>query len=207
MKTPVRVGLTGGIGSGKSTVARMFSDHGVPVIDLDALGHDLLERDHGLQKSIAREFGTRVLDESGHVDRQKLGGIVFSRPDLLKRLNDMLHPLIWQKAEDWIARQTTSYVLIEASVLIESGGTDRVDVLVVVLAPEEERMRRVISRPGYDRKKVRQIMARQCDDAQRRAAADYVIDNSGDIKALNLQVSRLMTVLERKFGRAERASS
>lgn len=178
-----RIGLTGGIGSGKSTLAGMLADMGVPVLDLDALGREL-HADADCRAALLEAFGEGVLDTQGRIDRAELGRICFADAAKTAMLNSIMHPRIRQREAQWIAGQKADYVLIEASVLIESGGISRMDAVVVVLADAARRRQRVIAQRGMDAGRFDAILARQCDDAARREAADFIVHNDAGLDAL-----------------------
>jgi len=178
-----RVGLTGGIGSGKSTLAAMLAEMGVPVLDLDALGREL-HKDADCRAALVTAFGDDILDSSGAVDRAALGRLCFADAAKVKILNSIMHPRIWQREEEWLAVQQAPYVLIEASVLIESAGAARMDAIVVVLADVERRRNRVLRQRDMDAQRFDAILARQCDDATRRKVADFIVENDTDMDAL-----------------------
>jgi len=178
-----RIGLTGGIGSGKSTLAVMLADLGVPVLDLDALGREL-HKDEDCRAALAAAFGNGILDSSGAVDRAALGRLCFADAEKMALLNNIMHPLIWQREEEWLARQQAPYVLIEASVLIESAGAARMDAVVVVLADIETRRDRVLRQRDMDATQFDAILARQCDDIARRKVADFIVENDADLDVL-----------------------
>jgi len=179
----IRVGLTGGIGSGKSTLAGILSGFGVPVLDLDALGRELHKNTDCLTELVAA-FGKDILDDSGAVDRDALARICFADADKTATLNGIMHPRIRQQEQLWIATQQAPYVLIEASVLIESGGAARMDAVVAVLAALETRRQRVVKSRGMQAWQIEAIIARQCDDAARREAADFIVNNDAGLHAL-----------------------
>jgi len=185
-----RIGLTGGIGSGKSTLACMLEKQGVPVLDLDALGRDL-HKDAECRAALVAAFGDGILDASGAVDRAALGRLCFADAEKTAILNSIMHPRIWQREEEWLTVQQAPYVLIEASVLIESGGASRMDAVVVVLANEKARRQRVILQRGMDEKQFKAILARQCDDDARREAADFIVENNADLSALQQSAAGL----------------
>jgi dephospho-CoA kinase len=195
----VAVGLTGGIGSGKSTVASMFADLAVPVLDLDAVGRQLTEPgEPGLQALVAC-FGREILRGDGTLDRPRLAALCFTDPKQTARLNGVMHPLIREEEQRWLQRQSSPYALIEASVLLESGAASRMDAVVVVLADREERRRRVLARGRQSEALFESIIARQCDDARRRKQADYVLENNGSQEALREQVKALHARLAQRF--------
>ncbi len=204
---PARVGLTGGIAAGKSTVARMFAALGAPVFDLDAAGRRVLAEDAAARRELAACFGAEILDAGGMVDRRRLAARAFATEEGAQRLNAIMHPRIWRRMEDWLAslHGDAPYALIEASALIESGGAARMDAVVVVLADRAMRMRRAAARDGRSPEEIARIMARQVDDAARLRAADWVIRNDNGMDALRRQVARVHAALLARFGGDEAA--
>jgi len=194
------IGLTGGIGSGKSTVASMFSELGVPVLDLDQLGNAVTEPGSEGLKHLVQVFGAWILHADGSLHRKALADHCFADADRTALLNSIVHPLIWQREAEWLGWQHCKYALIEASVLLESGGASRMDQVVVVLTDESIRLQRVLKRGRHDAAQFRQIIARQCDDATRHRLADYLIDNNGDLMSLRKQVRRLHEQLQASAG-------
>ena len=186
--TGYRVGLTGGIGSGKSTVAAMFSELGVPILDLDRVGRRLTHADGQCLQQLVAAFGADILNSDGSLDRRALARRCFANADETKKLNAILHPLIRQEEDRWVSGQHGDYVIIEASVLIESGGAERMDAVIVVLADTELRLQRVLARGDRDRDEFQAIVERQCSDGERRQVADYVIENSGSLLQLRQSV-------------------
>jgi len=193
------VGLTGGIGSGKSTVASMFAALGVPVLDLDELGHRVTSPDSDGLKALVQRFGDQILN-GNQLNRGKLAEICFASSEKTEQLNAILHPLIWEQEEIWKCEQQAPYSLIEASVLIESKGYDRMDYLVVVMADLAIREERVLQRPGMSKSMLESIISRQCDDADRLRLADDVIDNNNDIESLQRDVKMSHSRLLKRFG-------
>jgi len=197
------VGLTGGIGSGKSTVAAMFRELGVPVLDLDVVGRQLAEPGQAGQTALVRAFGSGILQpDGGGIDRERLATLCFASEAATQRLNRVMHPLIWQQAEAWLAHQTTPYALIEASVLIESGGARRMNAVIVVLAGEALRRHRVQQRGGRGAQCFDDILQRQCSDAERLRVADVVIRNDDGLDALRLRVEEVHGHLTQRFSAA-----
>jgi len=193
-----RVGLTGGIGSGKSTVANMFSEFGIPVLDLDEVGKHLTSQPEHLAM-LVNAFGDRILRGDGSLDRCELARICFSDAEKTKRLNQIMHPPIWDEAEAWLARQHACYALIEASVLIESGGVSRMDDVVVVMADESIRRERILASRDMDAASFDAIVQRQCNDDIRCATANYVIRNNADLSALHTKIDVLHQQLMKKY--------
>lgn len=172
----IRVGLTGGIGSGKTTVGRVFRAMGIPVFEADAEGRRLMAHDTSLQRSIVERFGAAVVNENG-IDRAALAGIVFQDTEALQDLNALIHPAVRAAFDRWAREQRAPYVMMEAAVLAESGGHRTLDAIVVVSAPEPIRIRRVMQRDGVPEEAVRARLANQVSEAERLAIADHMIHN------------------------------
>lgn len=173
----LKVGLTGGIGSGKSTVARIFEVLGIPVFLSDAEARSAQQEDPALRSAIQSRFGP-VYGPSG-LDRAALAAIVFNDPGALADLNALVHPVVRRRFQEWSARQDAPYVVNEAAILIESGGHVHMDLVVVVTAPEAVRTQRVMLRDGVDQEQVRARMRNQMNEEARLAQAGLVIDNGG----------------------------
>ncbi len=182
-------GLTGGIGSGKSTAAHMFADLGVPTLDLDKLGHAALTHDD-VKAKLIQAFGTSILD-SDKIQRSELAKLAFASQENTHALNQIMHPTIQQLEQLWRKKQTAPYAIIEASVLIESGGVERMHGLIVVMCSQAIRERRLIARSTHNQEQIQTIIKRQCSDAQRLEFADYVLDNEADLQSLAAQVKAL----------------
>jgi len=198
---PFTVGLTGGIGSGKSTVAELFGSLGVPLLDLDGVGHQVTAGDKEVQAKLRRLFGDGICSSDGAIDRKRLAGQAFASEVATAKLNAIMHPAIWAREERWLSGQTAPYVLIEASVLIESGAAERMDAIIVVLADRGVRRKRVLSRPNaISDEMFDAIVDRQCDDETRLKVADYVIDNNGSLAELRAKVERLHAGLSENSG-------
>ena len=185
------VGLTGGIGSGKTAVSDRFARYGTPVIDTDLLARELVESGQPALDEIAAAFGRDCLDEAGCLDRARLRERVFADASGRRRLEMILHPRIRALAKQRIALLAASYCLLVIPLLVETGMTDLVDRVLVVDAPEAEQLRRVMARDRTDEEQARRILAAQARREQRLALADEVVENSGDLAALDRQVSAL----------------
>jgi dephospho-CoA kinase len=184
--------LTGGIGSGKSSVARLFEARGVAVIDADALAHELTAPGGAAIPAIHAAFGPEVIDERGALDRERMRQHVFGDPAARKRLEGILHPMIRDESERQRAAATSAYVILMIPLLVESGDPRRrCDRVLVVDCPEAEQVRRVMLRSNLGRAEVEAIMATQASRAERLAHADDVIDNGGDPDRLGPQVEAL----------------
>ncbi|HUP66419.1 MAG TPA: dephospho-CoA kinase [Thermoanaerobaculia bacterium] len=190
----LRVGLTGGLASGKSTAAELLAGLGCRVVDADEVVDALYRPGRPGHEAIVRVYGRGILTAGGEIDRQKLASIAFSSAEEATRLNDLIHPLVIEE-ERRIIDETNllgedQIVVVEATMLLESGGKERYDVIVVVDLPEEIQVRRAVER-GMIEGDARARISRQMSRANRLAAADVVIDNSGDEAALERQVRAL----------------
>jgi dephospho-CoA kinase len=186
------VGLTGGIGSGKSTVSELFAELGTPVIDTDAIAHQLTAPGGSALEAIHALFGDRVMQADGTLDRAALRRRVFSDPAARHQLEAILHPRIRQKVEQTLATLTAPYVLIVIPLLVETGGYREVlNRVLVVDCPEDVQIARVMARSGLTYDEVTAIIAAQAGRAERLAAADDVIVNTASPEALRTQVATL----------------
>ena len=170
------VGLTGGIGSGKSTIARLFSALGIAVYDSDTEAKKLINTSAEIKKRIVEVFGAEVYAE-GVYNRAYMADIVFRNPDKLAVLNSIVHPVLADHFNQWVALQASPYVIKEAAILFESGSYKNCDFIITVTAPEALRISRCMSRDGSTEAQVRARMAQQWTDAQRIALSDAVIEN------------------------------
>ena len=188
---PILLGLTGSIGMGKSTVAQMFADMGVPVFDADAEVRAMQGPGGSLVAAIEAEFPGST-DAEG-VRREELGAQVFSDPDALARLEALIHPVVAAKRRAFLLRNIDAPVLLfDIPLLFEKGGADFVERVVVVSAPAEVQRARVLARPGMTEEKFSAILARQMPDAQKRARADYVIDTGVSLDETRAAVGELL---------------
>jgi dephospho-CoA kinase len=186
------VGLTGGIGSGKSSVARAFEARGVTVIDADALAHALTQPGGAAMPAIRAAFGEGFADAHGALDRAKMRALVFNDPTAKGRLEAILHPMIRAETLRLAGAAPGPYVILMIPLLVESGvARSRCDRVLVVDCPEDAQVRRVMARSGLSADEVRAIMATQATRAARLSAADDVLDNGGDAAAIEPQVERL----------------
>ncbi len=198
------VGLTGGIGSGKSAAADLFAARGAAVIDTDAIAHALTKAGGAAMPLIRAGFGDGVVGGDGALDRAAMRVMVFADPSARKRLEAILHPLIREESERQLVAATTPYAILVVPLLIESGDyRKRVNRIVVVDCAEATQIARVISRSGLARPEIERILAAQATRSERLAAADDIIDNDGDLAALPAQIERLHVnylALSQRFG-------
>lgn len=185
------IGLTGGIGSGKSTVARLLAARGAVVIDADVLAREALAPGSPGLAAVVAALGAGILDADGTLDRQRLAARVFSDPAALGQLEGIVHPIVAQLTAERRSRAPAgSLVVHDVPLLVEKGLGERYDLVVVVDAPDDVRLERLVAR-GLHADDVRARMAAQASRAERLAAADVVLDNGGDPDRLSAQVEAL----------------
>ncbi len=194
-----RVGLTGGIGCGKSTVAGIFSDLGVTIIDADQIARTITGLGTPKLRLIAEYFGSAILFPNGTLNRKRLGQIVFSDNDKRAWLEQLLHPEIRRLMNLQSEQSSDPYCIHEIPLLIESRRTLEMDQIVVVHCPQELRVKRLQKSRNMDRKTILAIINNQVSDQRRIEVADHVIDNSGEIEGLQSQVVALHTILLESF--------
>jgi dephospho-CoA kinase len=171
------LGVTGGIGSGKTSVCRVFSVLGIPVFSADPEAKRLMDTDGGLRKEINRITG-RNMYRDGILDRPGLASLIFNNRDFLLKVNAAVHPVVLRQFREWTSRQNAPYVIIEVAILFESGAADIVDRILTVTAPMEERIERVMMRNSLTREQVLERIRNQHDDEYLVSRSDYVIRNS-----------------------------
>lgn len=183
-----RVGITGGIGSGKSTVAKIFEILGIPVYYADDRAKWLMNHQEELKSQLIEKFGSESYTLEGHLNREFLATTVFSDPEKVKTINSLVHPAVGKDFETWAASQETPYVLKEAALIFETGGEKKLDAVINVSSPLKVRVSRVLMRdPQRSLDQVNQIIDQQLPDEQKNELADFVIKNT-DSKMLIPQV-------------------
>lgn len=193
----ILVGLTGGIGSGKSTVSSMLADKGAVVIDADAIVREVQEPGSPVISRLAETFGDSVVTEDGALDRQALAQIVFTDPDALKKLNAIVHPAVGAEMNRRIIEQrsTTNVVVLDIPLLTENP-REGLQARIVVDVPEETQVQRLVQYRGFEESDARARMSRQATREQRLAGADFVVDNSGRPEDLPAQIDSLWEWLQ-----------
>ncbi|HLJ73016.1 MAG TPA: dephospho-CoA kinase, partial [Thermoanaerobaculia bacterium] len=192
----LRVGLTGGIASGKTTVAQTLTGLGCVVIDADEVVRRLYRRGEPGYEALVHAYGREILKDDGDIDRPKLASIAFVDDASAKKLNALIHPLVIAQEEGTINAEAQRFpdrdriVVVEATLLLESGGKERYDKVVVVDSAPEVQIERAVKR-GMDRQDAERRNARQMARDTRRQQADYIIDNNGDVRALEAMTVRL----------------
>lgn len=205
---PVVIGLTGGIGSGKSAAADAFASLGAAIVDTDAIAHTLTAPQGAVMAALAAAFGPVVIAPDGALDRGAMRALAFADPAARARLEAIMHPAIRAESARRVSTAQASpgvpYVILAVPLLVESGaytrGSGRVDRVCVVDCAEETRILRVMQRSALSREQVLAVMAAQATRAQRLSVADDIIDNGGEITALHAQVAQLDAVYRRISG-------
>jgi len=187
----LRIGLTGGIASGKSTVAQRFVELGVPVIDADAAARAVVAPGKPGLAAVTERFGSRVLAENGELDRRALRDLVFKDPDSRRDLEAILHPLIRAEMEQSAKLAIGPYIVMAIPLLVEGGSRERVDRVLVVDVDEAVQLQRVMARDGCTLEQARAILASQASRSARLAAADDVLPNTGTVTDLRQAVDQL----------------
>ncbi len=188
---PLKIGLTGGIASGKSAVAEAFARRGVPIVDTDRLAREVVEPGSVALAAVLEEFGPGILMPDGRLDRRRLRSLVFADEGRRRRLEAILHPAIRAAMLAEIAAVTAPYVVVAIPLLVESGQREAFDRVLVVDCPPESQLARLIARDAESPDGARAIVAAQAGREARRAAADDLIDNTGSLADLDAAVERL----------------
>lgn len=173
----MKIGVTGGIGSGKTSVCRVFNVLGIPVFSSDAVAREIMDSDHMIIDKVKSIVGKDVYS-SGVLDRGELAGLIFNNANLLHEINKIVHPLVFYHFNQWVKTVSAPYSIMEAAILIESGASKLVDRIITVVAPVEERIERVVSRNKLTREQVLDRIKNQVGDEEKIRLSDYVIYNS-----------------------------
>jgi dephospho-CoA kinase len=199
LSKPLVVGLTGAIGAGKSTVAKMLFEKGVPIVDADAIGQEILETSERARSKLRTAFGPSVFTGDGLVDKVELARAAFASREAVERLNAAVHPALWERIKGELASyRDADVVAIDAALIVEWGAALPVDLVVVVEAPEESRQERSQLKYAADDFRARQ--SSQLDVARKRARADVIVDNAGSLADLEKKVDRLYEFLSEVAG-------
>ncbi len=190
----LKVGITGGIGSGKTTVCQVFQTLGIPVFYSDLAARYLMENDPQMSGTIRELFGDEVYTEDGKLNREKMAAIAFSHPHKLQQLNEVVHPATIAYSSKWMEEQKSPYAIKEAAIFFESGSAKEMDVMIGVSAPEKLRIFRAMGRDQVSQEKITARMAQQMKDEEKMLLCDYVITND-DIAPVIPQVLQLHTIL------------
>ena len=195
----LRVGLTGGLASGKTFVGRALADLGCYLIEADKLGHQVMLPGGEAYGAIVREFGPAILDSEGRISRRRLSGIVWDNPERLEILNSLVHPPVREREESRMAEiarvHPSAIVVVEAAILVETGRYKDFDRLIVVTCSSEQQMERALERGSYNKEEILARLSHQLPLQQKLHVADYVIDTSGTKEATLEQVRRVYAAL------------
>lgn len=175
----MKVGVTGGIGSGKTSVCRVFTVLGIPVFSADLEARSIMDTNPDVISGITVLTGEDLYNR-GMLDRARLASLIFGNQDLLYRINSLVHPAVFERFREWISGQTAPYTIMEAAILFESGAAKIVDRIVTVVAPVEERVSRVILRNKLSQEEVIERMKNQMGDDERKKLSDYIVYNSNN---------------------------
>jgi dephospho-CoA kinase len=194
-------GLTGGVASGKSTVAQMFAELGAKIIDADRLGHELIRAPRPAYHEIVSRFGFEILDPQGEIDRERLAAVVFADPEKLRALNAILHPRIMERcdqlAEGFHLQDSRVVVLVDAALIYEADLAHRFVKIIVTWCRPEQQLERLMARTGLARAEAERRIATQMPMEEKRRRAHFVIDCSGSLESTRPQVSELYPQLQR----------
>jgi dephospho-CoA kinase len=195
----LRVGLTGGIATGKSTVGQMFVDLGCHLIDSDTITHQLYEPGQSLHTAVVETFGQRVLSPDGNINRKVLGEIVFNDPEALANLNGLLHPAVIRRQQEWFDKTEVTdpqgIGIVDATLLIETGNYKTFNKLIVVAIPLKEQKRRLLHRSGLSEEQAELRIRSQMPTEEKIKYADYIIDSSKDLANTRRQVAEVNSKL------------
>ncbi|MHA7131321.1 dephospho-CoA kinase [Algoriphagus namhaensis] len=190
-KLPLKIGITGGIGSGKSTVAKVFQLLGIPVYTADERAKWLMANDPSLREKIKGEFGENSYDTAGNLNRSFLAEKVFSDPEKVKKINSLVHPAVADDFDQWVTQQRADYVLKEAALIFETGGEQKLDRVINVSAPLKIRVDRILARDSHrSLEQINKIIDQQLPDETKNEKADFVIKNSPN----HLIIPQILTV-------------
>jgi dephospho-CoA kinase len=177
VSAPLQIGITGGIGSGKSLVCKIFQCLGVPVYDADSRAKTLMTTDGILINGIKKEFGNLSYNTDGTLNRKHISEVAFGNPEKLKALDAMVHPRVAENYTQWVGEQSNPYVIKEAALLFEAGSYKSLDKIIVVSAPEHLRVKRVVARDNRTEQMVKDIISNQMPDPEKISKADFVVMN------------------------------
>jgi len=199
-KPAIVIGLTGNIGTGKSTVLALLRQYGARILDADKVAHEVMSPGGAAYESVVKTFGREILQEDGTIDRKRLGEIVFANPDKLSLLEQIVHPAVFARLSELIAEAEEPVVFIEAIKLFEAGMSITLcDQVWVVTAPTEQQIQRLMSTRNMTRAEAEARMAMQSPQAFKAAQADLVIDNSGSLDELKTQVDAAWQHLQKEL--------
>jgi len=192
----LKIGITGGIGSGKSLACKYFEKLGYKVIYADRVAKELYSTNKQLIKRLVAEFGKGILDENGKLSRPDARRIIFSEKRNIKRVNSIVHPFVFREMDKMVSRIKDKVVLFEAAIMFESGSYKRMDYVVLIYANKETRIKRIINRDGVKRRDVLKLMKLQLDEREKAKRADFVIKNNTTALELEKNVKAFNKILK-----------
>lgn len=192
----LKIGITGGIGSGKSLACRYFEELGYTVIYADRVAKELYSTNKKLIKRLVAEFGKGILDENGKLSRLNARRIIFSDKSNIKRVNYIVHPFVFREMDEMVSRLKDKVVLFEAAIMFESGSYKRMDYVVLIYANKETRIKRIIKRDGVKRRDVLKLMKLQLDEREKVKRADFVIKNNSTAPELKKNIKAFNKILK-----------
>ncbi len=190
----IKVAVTGGIGSGKTTVCNLLQRMGYPVFNADVVGKTISNTDEEVKKSLIKHFSPAIYTPVGELDRLLFASIIFNNPVQLAVANSIIHPAVCRAFETWASQCTSDFVFIESAIVLESILADKMDKIIVVTASEEERISRVIHREGASVEQIKARIKNQLSEQELRKKADFVIDNSDSVLLIP-QVEQIIETL------------
>tara|TARA_B100001250_G_scaffold414043_1_gene450374 strand:+ start:2225 stop:2824 length:600 start_codon:yes stop_codon:yes gene_type:complete len=176
-KSPLKIGLTGGIGSGKTTVAKILKSCGIPVFNSDIVSKKLIRKNENVVRSIIKEFGESIF-KNNQIDTKLLAKIVFSNKNKLSVLNNIIHPYVIQKFDEWVKKQNSKYIIKESAILFESNTYQKLDKIIAIKSPIELRIKRVCKRDNRSKIDVKNIIKNQMKESEYIQYVDFVINNN-----------------------------
>ena len=195
----LKIGLTGGIGAGKSTVAKLFLNKDIPVYDSDARAKNLMSSEKNLKKALSEAFGEQVFNGT-ELNRVYLANIAFSSFEELKKLNGIVHPFVARDFDIWLKQQKAKFIIKEAAILFESGAYKNVDKVVLVSCPLSIRVQRVALRDSLSKEEIMKRVNNQMIQSEKAALSDYIIDNKYSIESLQKQVDEVYSSILSSLG-------
>lgn len=197
----LRVGLTGGLATGKSLVGDALVNLGCHLLQADQVGHAVLAPDGEAYAAVIAQFGTGIVDPDGVINRKRLAEIVFGDPAQLTRLNALVHPAVFARQEAWFAeiaaREPKAVAIVEAAIMVETGSFRRYDRIILTVCREVQQIARAMARDGLTEVQVRERIARQLPESEKRKKANYVIDTSGTLDQTLEQTAQVCAILKR----------
>lgn len=197
----LRVGLTGGLATGKSLVGDALVNLGCHLLQADQVGHAVLAPDGEAYAAVIAQFGSGIVDPDGVINRKRLAEIVFGDPAQLTRLNALVHPAVFARQEAWFAeiaaREPKAVAIVEAAIMVETGSFRRYDRIILTVCREVQQIARAMARDGLTEVQVRERIARQLPESEKRKKANYVIDTSGTLDQTLEQTAQVCAILKR----------